>query len=63
MKQEGYDSVYESWELLYRVGCTENAASSINGIITKLGNTPYHICYSVDNIDEAVERRKMKAMF
>ena len=35
-----------------------NAASSINGIITKLGNTPYHICYSVDNIDEAVERLK-----
>lgn len=35
-----------------------DADSSINGIITKSGNTPYHICYSVDNIDEAVGRLK-----
>ncbi|WP_265445912.1 VOC family protein [Acetivibrio straminisolvens] len=32
--------------------------SSINSIITKSVNTPYHICYSVDNIDEAVGRLK-----
>ncbi|HOM01303.1 MAG TPA: VOC family protein [Acetivibrio sp.] len=35
-----------------------DAASSINGIITKSGNTPYHICYSVGNIDDAVVRLK-----
>jgi len=35
-----------------------DAASSINGIIIKSGSTPYHICYSVDNIDEAVRRLK-----
>jgi len=30
----------------------------VNSIITKSGNTPYHICYSVDNIDEAIKKLK-----
>jgi methylmalonyl-CoA/ethylmalonyl-CoA epimerase len=33
----------------------KDESSSINSIIKKNGNTPYHICYSVDNIIEAIE--------
>jgi methylmalonyl-CoA/ethylmalonyl-CoA epimerase len=32
--------------------------SPINSIISKSGNTPYHICYSVDNIDKVAEEFK-----
>jgi len=35
-----------------------DADSPVNSIITKSGNTPYHICYSVDNIDEAIKKLK-----
>jgi len=43
---------------LHRTGCSNGCGFPVNSIITKSGNTPYHICYSVDNIDEAIKKLK-----
>ncbi len=35
-----------------------NEDSPVFNIIKKLGTTPYHICYEVDNLDEAIKNLK-----
>jgi methylmalonyl-CoA/ethylmalonyl-CoA epimerase len=30
--------------------------SPVNNILSKVGNSPYHICYEVDNIDAEISR-------
>lgn len=32
--------------------------STVSGLIKKLGNTPYHICYEVEDIEESIESLK-----
>lgn len=32
--------------------------STVSGLIKKLGNTPYHICYEVENMEEAIAKLK-----
>ena len=31
-------------------------SSPVNSVLTKVGNSPYHICYEVDNIDAEISR-------
>ncbi|OQA16768.1 MAG: hypothetical protein BWY64_02450 [bacterium ADurb.Bin363] len=45
-------------ELCIELVSPVDASSSINSIINKNGSTPYHICYRVDNITEAVVELK-----
>ena len=42
----------------YRVELVSPAAedSVVSGLVKKLGNTPYHICYSTDDFDGEVAR-------
>ncbi|WP_235828990.1 VOC family protein [Anaerosacchariphilus polymeriproducens] len=35
-----------------------NENSTVSGLIKKLGNTPYHICYEVEKIEEAIDSLK-----
>lgn len=36
--------------------CPQCAGSPVDDVILKLGNTPYHICYSSDSLDEDLEK-------
>ncbi len=46
LKKEGYRI-----ELV----CPRNGDSIVSSLCKKLGNTPYHICYEVDDIEQSVQ--------